>query len=75
MKAIEEKRKHFEKLWIGGGGHFKYYKYDSDIEKYTYTGIKDHLTNIDLTMGLNTLNLAWIFYIGGWEQCSKNEHL
>lgn len=64
----EEKRKLFEKLWIDGGGNFKYCKFDSDIEKYTYTGVKDNLSNIYLTMGLNTLNLAWLFYLGGWKQ-------
>ena len=68
MRTIEEKRKLFEKLWIDGGGHFRYYKYDGDADKYTYTGIKDHLTNIDLTIGLNTINLAYMFYLGGWRQ-------
>lgn len=72
MKTIEEKRILFEKLWIDGAGHFKYYKYDNKTNRYTYTGVKDHLTNIDLTMGLNTLNLAYMFYLCGW---GKSESL
>ena len=68
MKTIEEKRKLFEKLWIDGGGHLRYFKFDEDLEKYDYSGVTDGLSKEDLMMARITLNTAYLFYLGGWKQ-------
>lgn len=73
MKAIDEKRKHFEKLWVAGGGHFNYFIYSAPIGQYVRTGTIGKHSDDDVNNALQVLNIAYVFYLGGWEQCNKNE--
>lgn len=58
-------RSGFEQLWLQGGGHFKYFIFSEEQEKYIPTGVRDNLSNQDLLCASITLNTAYIFYIGG----------
>ncbi len=71
MKTPEEKRQLFEKLWVDGGGHFKFFKFSKDHEKYIYSGVMCDLSEYELRVGLITLNTAYLFYLGGWKQAES----
>lgn len=68
MKTNDEKRNYFEKLWLDCGGHFDYFVFDDEIQKYDYSGFTGGLSKEDLMMARITLNTAYVFYLGGWKQ-------
>lgn len=71
MKTPEEKRQLFEKLWIDGGGHLRFFVFNNAIEKYDYSGVTGGLSSEDLMMARITINTAYLFYLGGWKQAES----
>lgn len=70
LVATKEQRDASEKLWVLGGGHFKYFRYECSAGRYIPTGVRDHLTDADLVSASITLNTSYLFYLGGWKQAT-----
>lgn len=67
---INKEREAFEKLWTGGNGHLRFFKFDHDACKYLLNGVTDNLPKGDLLSASITLNTAWLFWLGAKKQAT-----
>ena len=67
---INKEREAFEKLWTGGNGHLRFFKFDHDACKYLLNGVSDNLPKGDLLSASITLNTAWLFWLGAKKQAT-----
>ncbi|MEC8125304.1 MAG: hypothetical protein VX125_15915 [Pseudomonadota bacterium] len=67
---INKEREDFEKLWTGGNGHLRFFKFDHDACKYLLNGVTDNLPQGDLLSASITLNTAWLFWLGAKKQAT-----
>ena len=67
---IKKEREAFEKLWTGGNGHLRFFKFDLDACKYLLNGVTDNLPKGDLLSASITLNTAWLFWLGAKKQAT-----